>query len=200
MVSIRAVLVAGFVLLVAGLAVTLTRSAPRSAGSNHVAQTEAVAQFTGDGRRCQDGELIPKDANALRLLIGTYGKSTPEVRLTARDPNGKFVTTGRLAAGEHEGSLDIPIRPVAEARPGATVCVAVAGPGRTVLYGAGGAVHLEWLRAGSESWLELLPTVSHRFGLAKWNPLGSLLLPLLALVLVATWFAAARLVLRETRS
>jgi hypothetical protein len=119
--------------------------------------------------------------------------------VTARVPGGELVTAGRLPAGEPEGNLEIPVRPLSEPRSGTTVCVVVSGPGRTVLYGAGGVLHLEWLRAGSESWLELLPTVARRFGLAKWNPLGSLLLPLLMLVLVATWFAAARLVLRETR-
>ncbi len=198
--GIRAVLFAGFVLLVVALAVTLTRSAPRSAGTNNVPQLEKAAQLSEHGRRCQEGELVPKDAGALRLLVGTYGRPAPEIRVTARLPDGQLVTAGRLPAGEPQGNLDIPVRPLTTPRPGTTVCVVVSGTGRTVLYGAGGVLHLEWLRPGSESWLELLPTVAHRFALAKWNPVGSLLLPLLMLVLLATWFAAARLVLRETRS
>jgi hypothetical protein len=75
--------------------------------------------------------------------------------------------------------------------------VFVGGGGRTVLYGAAGRVRLEWLRPGSESWLEVLPTVAHRFALGRWNPAGTLLLPALALLLVAAWIGAARLVLRE---
>jgi hypothetical protein len=194
------VVLAGFALLAVGLAVTLTDSAPRSADSNHVAQVEPVAQLDGDGRRCQEGELVPKDASALRLLVGTYGRPAPEIRVTDRLPDGQLVTAGRLPAGEPEGTLDIPVRRVSKPRPDTAVCVVVAGTGRTVLYGGGGVLHLEWLRPGSESWIELLPTVAHRFALGKWNPIGSLLLPMLILVLLATWFAAARLVLRETRS
>ena len=58
-------------------------------------------------------------------------------------------------------------------------------------------MRLAWLRPGSESRLSLLPTIAHRVGLAKLNPLGSWLLPFLALVLAVAWFVAIRAVLRE---
>lgn len=198
--TVRVVLVAGFVLLLAALGVTLAKSAPRAAGSNHVAQNEEVATLRGRAEHCEDAQLIPKDTGALRLLVGTDGRPAPAMRVTARTAAGTLVTAGGRPAGGPEGNVDIPVRTTAAASPGTRVCVAVAGSGRTVLYGSAGMLHLEWLRPGSESWLGLLPTVTHRFGLAKSPALGAFLLPLAALLVVAAWWAAVRLVVRELRA
>jgi hypothetical protein len=191
------VLAAGFALLLVALAVTLLQSAPRSAGSNFVPEAEEVVKLRGSDRRCQGGETVPADAGALRLLIGTYGRPAPELRVVVREPGGRTVTSGRLPAGGPEGHVDIPVRQVDRMRQGLRVCVLVGGPGQTVLYGAANQLRFEWMRPGSESWLELVPTIAHRFALGRWNPLGSLLLPALALLLVAAWVGAARLVVRE---
>jgi hypothetical protein len=195
-VSVRAVVAGGFALLLVALAVTLLQSAPRSAGSNYVGELEEVAELRGGGRHCQGGEAIPDDTGALRLLIGTYGRPAPDLRVVVRS-GGEVVTTGALPGGGPEGHVDIPLRDVEARVSGARVCVAVGGGGRTVLYGATGRLHFEWLRPGTESWLGLLPTVAERLALGRWNPLGSLLLPALALGLIATWIAAARLLVRE---
>lgn len=198
--AVRAVLVAGFVLLLVALGVTIASSAPRDAGSNFVPQDAEVAQLRGHAERCQDAEFVPEDAGALRLLVGTYGRPAPEIRVTARTADGTLVTAGRRPPGGPEGKVDIPVRETSAAHAGTSVCVSVAGPGRTVLYGSGEALRLEWLRPGSESWLDLIPTVAHRFGLAKWSPLGAWLIALAALLVVAAWCAAARLLLRELRA
>jgi hypothetical protein len=195
-VPVRGVLAAGFALLLVAMAVTLARSEPRSAGANQVAELEEVVNLNGEGRHCKDGEIVPGEAASLRLLLGTYYRPSPELRVVVR-ADGRLVTSGRRPAGGPEGRVEIPLRPVSETTGPARVCIIVGG-GRTVLYGSGGRVRLEWMRAGSESWFELLLVVAHRFGLAKANPLGSLLLPFAALLLVAAWIAAARLVLRET--
>jgi hypothetical protein len=191
------VLAAGFALLLVPLAVTLLQSAPRSSGSNLVPELQQVTELRGPDRRCQDGEAVPADTAALRLLIGTYGRPAPALRVTVRRPGGRTVTTGRLPAGGPEGHVDIPLREVERMWPGTRVCVFVSGPGPTVLYGAADQLRFEWLRPASESWLELLPTIAHRMALGRWNPLGTLLLPALAILLVAAWVATARLVLRE---
>jgi hypothetical protein len=195
-VSVRAVVGGGFALLLVALAVTLLQSSPRSAGSNYVGELEEVAELRGADRRCQDDEGIPADTGALRLLIGTYGRPAPDLRVTVTQ-RGEVVTTGSRPGGGPEGHVDIPVREVDDGASGVRVCLAVGAGGRTVLYGSAGRLHFEWLRPGSESWLELLPTIAHRFALGRWNPFGTLLLPLVALLLAATWFAAARLVLRE---
>ena len=195
--SVRAVVAAGFALLLVALAVTLLQSAPRSAGSNFVDEHEEVTKLRGPDRLCQAGETLPADTAALRLLIGTYGRPAPALWVVARGRGGRIVTSGERRAGGPDGHVDIPIRQVDRLTPGLRVCVFAGAGGRTVLYGSAGQVRFEWLRPGSESWLELFPTIAHRFGLGRWNPLGSLLLPAVALLLLAAWAATARLVLRE---
>jgi hypothetical protein len=194
--AVRGVLAAGFALLLLAIALTLARSEPRSAGANQVAELEEVVNLDGARRHCQDGEIVPGDAASVRLLLGTHAGPSPELRLTVRE-GGQLVTSGRRPAGGPKGRVEIPVRPVGETTGPVTLCIVAGGGGSTVLYGLAGRVRLEWMRAGSESWFELLPVVAHRFGLAKANPLGSLLLPFAALILVAAWFAAARLLLRE---
>jgi hypothetical protein len=191
------VLAGGLALLLVALAFTLLQSAPRSAGSNFVPELGEVAKLRGPERRCQDGETVPADTGALRVLIGTYGRPAPALAVVVRRPDGALVTRGRLAAGGPEGHVDIPVRELDGRATGVRVCLNVGGGGRTVLYGSAGRLHLEWLRPGSESWLGLAPTVAHRFALGRWNPFGTLLLATLGVLLVAAWAAAAWLVLRE---
>jgi hypothetical protein len=199
--AVRFALAAGLVLLLAAVGVTLTHSAPRPAGSNHVPEVEEAAKLErGGGRHCQDGETIPADAAALRLLVGTYGRPVPEVRLSARRASGERVTAGERPAGGNEGHVEIPVERVEDSVSRARVCVRVGGPGRSVLYGAGGRVRLEWMRRGKESWFQLLPTVAHRFGLGRASLAGSLLLPFAALLLLTAWAMVIRLVLREVGS
>ena len=171
---------AGFALLLLALAITLLQSAPRSSGSNYVGELEEVAKLRGPDRRCQGGEFVPGDTGALRLLIGTYGRPAPALRVVVRRPGGQVVTSGSRRAGGPEGHVDIPVREVGQLQSGLRVCVSVGGGGRTVLYGAADRLRFEWLRPGSESWLGLAPTIAHRFALGRWNPLGALLLPALA--------------------
>jgi hypothetical protein len=196
-VAVRAVLAAGFVLLLAAVAITLAHAEPRQAGSNHVPEAEEVVKRRGVWRHCQGGEIVPKDAAKLRLLVGTYGRPTPRLRVRALAPGGGVATAGSLPAGRAEGHVDIPVRPVGQSQGDVRVCVSVSGPGRTVLYGSAGRLRLDWFRAGSESWFGLLPTIAHRFGLARANPVGPLLLPLAGLILLAAWVATAMLALRE---
>jgi hypothetical protein len=195
--SVRIVLGAGFALLLALLVFSLAQSEPRSAGSNHVREVAEVAELRGDGRRCQEGETVPEDAGRLLLLIGTYGRPAPELRVMATAPGGERVTAGRRPSGGSEGRVEIPVEPVSETEPGSRVCISVAGPGRTVLYGDGQSLRLEWLHEEDQSWFALLPSIAERFALGKWNPFGVLLLPLVGLVLLLTWAATVRLVLRE---
>jgi 4-amino-4-deoxy-L-arabinose transferase-like glycosyltransferase len=195
-VSVRAVVAAGFALLLVALAVTLLQSAPRSAGSNFAPEAEEVAKLRAPAQHCQDGETLPGGTGALRLLIGTYGRPAPPIRVRVTRPGGAVVTSGRLPSGGPEGHVDIPVGEVGKSQAGVRVCIAVGGGERIVLYGGGGRLRFEWMRPGSESWLGLLPTIAHRFALGRWNPLGSLLLPVLALLLVATCLIAARLVMR----
>jgi hypothetical protein len=197
---IGAVLAAGLVVVAVGLALVLLDSEPRQAGSNYI--PEAAEALTLAGRNassCQADQVIPADAAALRLLVGTYERPTPEFRVSVR-AEGDAIAAGRLPAGRPEGHVVVPIEPVDETRANVDVCVeARAGRSdrRTVLYGTPNQIRLEWLRQGDESWLELLPTVAHRFGLGKPFVSGAWVLGLAAVLLGLAWVLALRLALRE---
>jgi hypothetical protein len=60
-----------------------------------------------------------------------------------------------------------------------------------------GRISLLYLRAGSETWWQLLPTLARRFGLGKASFFGAWTLPLAALLLLGVWVSAVRLLLRE---
>jgi hypothetical protein len=62
-----------------------------------------------------------------------------------------------------------------------------------------GAISLVYLRHGSESWWELLPTLTTRFGLGKASVFGDWTLPVLALLLLGVWVVTLRLLVRELR-
>ena len=73
--------------------------------------------------------------------------------------------------------MTVPLEPVADGDARARVCVRVEGSGpRPSSTGRAATVRLEWLRPGSESWLDVLPVVARRFGYGKANPFGSALL------------------------
>jgi hypothetical protein len=158
-----------------------------------------VVELRGADEHCEPEQLVPGDSGALRILLGTYGRPTPELRVTLSAPGRGVVSEGRLSPGRQEGSVLVPIERV-DQTVGGTVCIRTGAGGRTVLYGRGEQIRLDWLRPGTETRLALLPTIAHRFGLAKLNPFGSGLLLLVGVLLAAAWVVAFRTVLREVGS
>jgi hypothetical protein len=196
---IGAVLAAGLVAVAVGLALVLIDTAPRQAGTNYVPEAAEALTLAGrDATHCQPDQVIPADAAALRILIGTAGRPSPELSVTVR-AGGETITRGTLPAGQPEGRVIIPVEPVAEDVVPAEVCIRARSPGerRTVLYGGTAQVRLEWLREGEESWIDLLGTVAHRFGLGKPFLSGGWVLLLAAGLLALAWILSLRLALRE---
>jgi len=194
---IRVVLGAGLAVVALLLLVLLLDQGPRRAGGNYVPEWGPTVQLAGGRPHCERHQLIPGDTGALNLAIGTYGRPTPRVDVAVRGSDGAPITRGALPAGRREGRVLVPVTPVPDTVEDATVCISAAPGGRTVLYGRGRHVRLAWMRPGTESRLEMLPTIAHRFALTKLNPFGSWLLLVLALVLAVTWAIALRLVVRE---
>jgi hypothetical protein len=194
---IGAVVAVVAVVVAVGVAVALGDSKPRQSGSNYVSEAGPVTTVKGTATRCQPGQTVPADTGALRLLVGTYGRQVPILRVTVKS-GGRTISSGTLAGGPQR-HVSVPIEHVGQRVEGATVCLRVVAPTgtRTVLYGANGLVRLEWLRPGSESWFGLLPTVDHRFGLGRGFFGGAWVLALAALLLAGAWALAVRLTLRE---
>jgi hypothetical protein len=188
------------------LAVVLLQKDQRRSGSDLTPNGAFIAPLLAGQETCQEGELLPADTSAIRVTIGTYGKPGPPVHVTFTGPHGHLLSSGGLPAGWREGVVRIPIAHVSNATDGARVCLRNSGPGAITLAGAlpdpgyrmqvasttiEGRLRYDYLRPGSESWLELLPTIVHRSTLGKaglvrhWAWAGALVLMLLAVGLAA---------------
>ncbi len=200
----RVVVVLGLLALVAGALATLLQSAPRRAGTNLTANTGYVIPLQAGEQLCEPGELLPGDTGALRLSVSSGGVA-PGPRLDVTIGVGtRSLATGRLAAGWHSGLLTIPVSRIRETQQGATICLVNRGD-HSISFGGSvpdadfyvvlggkplsGRMRIEYMRPGSESWFALLPTLTHRFSLAKadlvrhWAAPAALLLMLLAVYL-----------------
>jgi hypothetical protein len=201
-------------LAVAGaLVLEMSGRAPRQAGSDHISPAVFAATVPAGGLVCQPAPFLPDDAARAQILIGTYGRPAPALRLSFLDAAGARVASGQLAAGAHEGTLVIPLSRVHGAPAAASVCLRVSGAAKVALGGEGGPVNptselvdnaaqpgrisLIYLRGGRESWWQLLPVLSERFGLGKAYFFGDWTLAFCALLLLGVWVGTIRLLLRE---
>jgi hypothetical protein len=175
-----------------GIGILLKRE-PRSGGANLATDTGFVIPLAHGQQLCDPGEIVPADTAALRVSAEARG---PAPELSATIASGSMPSrSGRLGAGWHTGTLDIPVARVTQTIVG-TVCLANRGanevrlggsaPNSSIIQIAGkpfdGRPRVEYMRPGRESWLSLLPALSHRFSLGKSD-------------LVRHWAAAAAIVL-----
>lgn len=205
--------VAAAVLCIVGLfAFEMSGRAPRLASTNHVDFLGFVATVPPHGTICQPGTTLPEEAASARVFVGTYGHPAPGVQMTFRE-GSHVVTSGSLHAGAPQGYLAIPFAyPHGATRVG-TLCLRFEGPNQVALGGASasagasservdgqaapGVVALAFMRLGSESWWQLLPTLDRRLGFGKASVFGSWTLPVAASLLLIVWMASIRLLLRE---
>jgi hypothetical protein len=194
----------------AGVAI-LAQRAPRRAGTNLTADVGNVVPLAPGRPLCQPAELVPGDTSALRLSASSAAPQGPRLTTTIYGAHGA-VSSGTLAAGWRAGIVSIPVARIKSTLQDALVCVADLGSRPIALGGSvpdgdfyvvvagkplSGRLRIEYLRPGRESWLALLPTLVHRFSLAKadavrhWAAGAVIVLMLVAIVL------AARTMLKE---
>jgi hypothetical protein len=212
-VALRRVLACGLLAIAVAFAVLLTHSEPRRSGTDYTPNANFAAVLKPGQETCQDRELLPADTAAVRMTIGTYGQPGPRVSVSLTGPHGEALTAGTLAAGWRQGVVEIPVARVHRATAEASACLRDDGPSRVALAGdSGDQFHqmqvagktvdnarllYEYMRPGSETWLQLLPTASYRFSLGKsglvrhWAWVGALVLMALAVAL------AMRTIVRE---
>jgi hypothetical protein len=212
-VRVRVVLGVALLAVAGAFVLDMSGRAPRTAGSDHISPAVFSATMVGRGVLCQPGVSLPEDAARVQLLVGTYGRPAPDLRIDFLGTAGTVVATGHLPAGAPEGYVTIPLARSAGAAPASRVCLHVGHSAKTVLGGEGGAfgansevvdgaaqpgrITLLYLRKGSESWWQLLPELARRFGLGKASFFGAWTLPVVALLLLGVWAGAVRLLLRE---
>jgi hypothetical protein len=212
-VRVRVVLGVTLLLALGALVLDMSGRAPRSAGSDHASPVIFSASVPGGGTLCQPIAPLPEDATRAQILIGTNGRPAPELRLRFLDAAGAPVVAGEVPAGAHEGYVTIPLERTAGTRASTKACLRVGGSSPVALGGEGGAINpvsevvngsqqagritLLYLRGGDESWWQLLPTLTRRFGLGKASFFGDWTLPVAALLLLGAWVATVRLLVRE---
>jgi hypothetical protein len=212
-VRVRVVLAVALVLALGAVVLDMSGSAPRTAGSNHIGTPVLAATVPPRGELCEPVLPPPSDVARVQLLIGTFGHPVPALDLRYLDASGATVAHGHLAAGGIEGLVTLPLQQSRGVGGATRACLRVQGPSKIALGGEGGPasaasekvdgvpegglVSLIYLRSGSESWWQLLPTLARRFGLGKAPFFGEWTLPVLVLALAGVWFGATRLLLRE---
>ena len=202
---VRVLLAVGLLALFgAALAILLQRE-PRLAGTNLTSDVGFVIPLGPGQQLCEPGELLPGDTGALKLDATTNGVASPALSAALSGPGGP-VGTGVLNAGWRPGIVSIPVSRVPDTVSGATVCLRNLGASQVAFGGSApdsgffiqiagkplsGRLRIEYMRPGSESWLQLLPTLVHRFSLAKADLLrhweaGAVLVLMLAAIALAT--------------
>lgn len=207
---VRIALGAAAAALAALILLTLAGSKQRISGSNRVPNPTFAATIPPHSSICQRGELVPADTAALRMTIASYGQRTPPVSYDLRDPGGAQIASGSIGGGFRQGVVDLPLAGrVRTTRPGTRFCLTDAGSVRIALagvapYGATGArlelsggstplgaLRIDYLRPGRESWLSLAGVLAYRFTLGKgslvagWAWAGALVLMLAVAVICA---------------
>jgi hypothetical protein len=210
---VRIVLGVALIAVAAALILDMSGRAPRGAGSDHASPIVFVATVPGRGTLCQPAAELPDDAARVQILIGTYGRPLPDLRLSFLDRANTEVASGHLPAGGREGVVSLPLTHARRAPAATSACLRIGGSYQVALAGEAGAVNpnsevidgrqqpgrmsLLYFRPGQESWWSLLPELTRRFGLGKASFFGTWTLPAAALLLLGVWVAAVRLLLRE---
>lgn len=214
---VRVVLGVALALVGVAVVVALSQRAPRLAGTSFVVQRGPVAAVPAHAIACQPGTYVPDDSAAAQVVAYPSGPGPLALAVTFRDPDGALVAHGAARdARASGGDVTVPLTQVVNGNhANATACVRnlgsegfalsgdVASPGAAARVdgrATGGVVGFRYFRAGRQSWWSLMPVVAQRFGLGKSRAFGTWTLPLLALVLLGLWVAAARLLLRGEES
>ncbi len=197
------------VLLLAAIAVLLQR-APRRSGTNLAPVAAVSVPIPARGELCQPDEVVPADTAGVRVLASATG---PTGALYARvlTPAGAAISTGSLAPGWRPGSVTVPVRELRSSRAGLTVCLRNGATTSVLLGGSlpeppyvltidgaqqSGRIQIDYMRPGTDSWLGLLPALSHRFSLGRAS-FTSFLAPFAVLALMLAVIAlTVRVVLR----
>jgi hypothetical protein len=209
--SVRVVVIVGVLAIaIAGLAVLL-QSAQRRSGTNLTANTGFVIGVAAGQQLCEPAELIPGDTGGLRLSASSDGLPGPRLDATV-GAGTKLLATGHLAAGWRTGTVTIPLSRIAATQQNASVCLVNRGTGSVSFGGSvpdanfyvvlggkplSGRMRIEYMRPGSESWLALLPTLAHRFSLAKGDLVRHWAAPAVLVLMLLAIGLALRTILRE---
>jgi hypothetical protein len=206
----------GCVLLVVGVAATLSRAVSVRTGTNDVLAVDALGGSVGRLDVCQDAELIPAGTGAVRVWLRTTGRPGPALTLVAT--NGRAtIGHGTLAAGWSGRTATIPLRPVTRTQRPARICVTIGASSSVTLAGeasteeadagpparaAGaelkGRLRIEYLTPERRSWWSQVGTIARRIGFGR-TPGGGAIAFVAALLMLAAASLGLGQLLRSER-
>jgi hypothetical protein len=211
----RLIVAIGCVLLVVGVAATLTRAVPVRTGTNETLATVGLGGTVGRIDVCQDAELIPAGTGAVRVWARTTGQPGPALTLVATDGR-TTIGRGTLAAGWSGKTATIPLRPATRDERSARICMTVGARSSVTLAGEssrdlnagppataagaqlGGRLRIEYLAREHRSWWSQIGTTARRMGFGR-VPGGGAIAPAAALVMLTTAGLGLRLLVRGPR-
>jgi len=206
----------GGLLLVAGLATTLSHAAVRRSGTNDVTVKTVIGTLRPGHQACQE-EPIPARTAAIRVSGDVSGHPLAPLAVQVRDAGTDTPLAAGAAGTRPERATTATLRPALARDAVASICVRLptsAGAAAAAqLYGApadageagatdggkalGGRIRFEYLRAGRPSWWSFAPTVAERLGRGRaW--LGSAAAAIVALLVLTSISATAWLLVRES--
>jgi hypothetical protein len=207
--AVKVALGVSIALMLAVVAVTLTRAPPRVVRASSVGHFELGATIS-DEETCQANEVLPAGVSAIRVwLLAYYGA---RVRVTASS-GSQVLAAGRRGGEWTGGSVTVPITPRKRTVSHVKLCVTV-GPNSEPIFLFGGAtpareaavatgeghlrgrVGVEYLTAGQGSWWSRILPVARRMGLGHALS-GTWVVLLIAALVGAAGLLAVRLTLRE---
>jgi hypothetical protein len=206
---LKLLLVAGFLLGLVGIAITLTQ-APITVARVNTAQTAFVAEVHQKTSVCQPGEVLPRGTSAIRLRA--YAFLGPRVTVAVL-AHSHVIAHGERGSGWTAGVVTVPVNPLSSTRAGVELCFTLFGNGDESIGLVGepndaaplargqnaplpGRVRVEYLRPGGASWWSLAPEVARRMGLGH-APAGSWGVLLVIALMGGLVALCSRLILRE---
>jgi hypothetical protein len=209
-VPVKLALAAGLLLIALAAGATLAHAPLVVARDNSGVTHEELVSTTGPAEACQSREALPRETSAIRLGLTAVLGPRVAVRVLS---GSRLLTRGTQAPGWEGASATVPVRPLARAFAPVTVCIRMTllnGPvamlgwlthRATSAVGEGkhlpGRMHMEYLRAGGESWWSMATSTARRLGLGRtaagtWNALLVMVLAA-ALIVLSSWLIAREL-------
>jgi hypothetical protein len=203
------VLAAGLALVAVALTATLSGSPVVVLATNGVPPEGYLAAADANAVACQAHEVVPRGTSAIRLALeaGVGPKVSVEVLADL-----KVLAAGVRGTGWYGSTVTVPVQPLSRALAGAEICFILsslngqvglegvrtpaAQAARTAEGPLPGRIRVEYLRAGSSSWLSQIPAVARRIGLGR-TPSGTWIVLAIAALALAVAALASRTLLRE---
>ena len=206
----RRALTVGLATLTLAVVVVLSSTPPAVTRSDApLPSSLPFAHTRSRSRFCQAGEVLPRDATAIRLWIEAVIGPRVEAQAISR---GRVIARGTRAPGWTGGSVTVPTTPTPTRATPVTICANLA-PARETIWLEGvrtsarvamsgrqgplpGRIVIEYLRTGHSSWWSQIRSVARHMGLGHAG--SGPLIPLLAFALaLAVGVLTSRLILRE---